>query len=410
LGWLLIAAIAGLASAACGQASDGAREIVWWTPNWSQARAQTMADAFEAANPGVSVKLEVTVADGLPTRIQTALRSGSPPDVIEGQHGWVVPYAQANLLLPLDDVIEAREDYLDESLAYDTWNGRLWAVPYRIEAHGLFYNRALFREAGLDPDQPPRTWTELVAAARTLTRTRPDGRSQYGYAITGGGEIGNTLFRTLPLMWMNGGGILSEDGTRVIVNEPASVEAITFYTDMLTRHRVSPPSTLQDDGNAIRRLFIAGSVAMYQSGQFDLAPIRQENPNLDVGVAELPGPDGRETAAVLGGWSFMVPRDAKNPDLAKTFVRFLSESANMGFYTDTFPARTSAMNLPRFDEPLLQPFKRMLQHARRVPARGDWLQIVQIYFDNVQRVLLQEASPQAAMDQAAADIRALMAR
>ena len=393
----------------CGGA-PAASEIVWWTPNWSQDRARVVADRFEAANPGLKVRLEVTVADGLPARIQTALQSGSPPDVIEGQHGWVIPYAQSNLLLPLDDVVTEREDYAPVSLDYVTWNGHLWGAPYRIEAHALFYNKGMFREAGLDPETPPRTWTELVSAAKTLTRTRKDGRRQFGYAITGGGEIGNTLFRTLPLIWMNGGNIISDDMTQAVVNQRPAVEAVTFYTDMLTRHAVSPPSTLQDDGNASRRLFIAESVAMYQSGQFDLKPIRAENPAIDLGVALLPHPEGKPIAAALGGWSFVVPKDARHPDAAKKLVAFASQADQMGYYTDTFPARTSAMALPRFSEPLLVPFREMLQYGRRVPPRKDWLQIVQIYFDGVQHILLKDLTPQAAMDRAAADIQALLNR
>jgi multiple sugar transport system substrate-binding protein len=406
----LMAAACAAGVMACSGERAADNQIVWWTPNWSEARARDVARQFEAAHPGLSVTLEVTVSDGLPTRIQTALRSGAPPDVMEAQHGWVVPYAQAGLLLPLDEAVEDRSDFVPEALEYDTWNGQLWGLPYRIETHAVLYNKGMFREAGLDPDRPPETWPELVETARILTRTRPDGRNQYGYAITGGGEVGNTLFRSLPLIWMNGGDILSEDLTHATVNGPAAVEAVTFYTDMLTRHRVSPPSTLQDDGNASRRLFIAESVAMYQSGQFDIAPIRAGNPAIDLGVMPLPHPVGREPAAVLGGWSFIVPRDARNPDAAKALVRFLGESARMGFFTDTFPARRSAMALPRFSDPILASFRQMLLYGRKVPPRPDWVQIVQIYFDHLQRVLLGDAAPQAAMDDAAAEIQALLDR
>jgi multiple sugar transport system substrate-binding protein len=399
-----------VALAIAGCARSASQEVVWWTPNWGQARATELVRRFEAANPGVRVRIEATVPDGLPTRIQTALRSGSPPDVIDAQHGWVVPYAQAGLLQPLDDALDARDDYAAGSLDYDTWDGKLWGLPYRIETHAVIFNKALFREAGLDPDRPPETWDELVTAARTLTKRRADGRMQYGYSITGGGEVGNTLFRSLPLIWMNGGDILSADLKKATVNEPAAVEAVKFYTDLFLIHHVSPPSTLQDDGLASRRLFIAESVAMYQSGQFDLEPIRRENPRIELGVMMLPHPRGKSTAAALGGWSFIVPKDAPHADAAKRLVRFLSTPENMGFFTDTFPARTSAMALPRFSDPLLDSFKRMLPYGRKVPAGRHWLQIVQIYFDHLQQILLEERTAQAAMDDAAKQIDAVLAK
>jgi multiple sugar transport system substrate-binding protein len=393
-------------AAACGgrQRSD----IVWWTPSWGEARARTLAARFEAAHPGAHVALEITVADGLPARIQTALRSGSPPDVIEAQHGWVVPYAQANLLLPMDDVLHNRADYLPAALDYLTWNKTLWGLPFRVDTHAILFNRGMFRDAGLDPERPPETWPEFAAAAERLTKTRPDGRRQYGFAITGGGEVGNTLFRSLPFLWMNGGGILGHDGRTVVVNSPESVEALTFYTDMFTRRHVSPASTIQDDGLADRRLFMAGSVAMYQSGPFDLPPIRQENPDIDLGVMMIPHPRGKTTAVVLGGWSFIVPRDATHPAEAKALVEFLSDANNMAYFTDTFPARLSSMALPRFADPLFATYKKMLPFARPVPQHRNWLQIVQVYFEHVQRVLVGDATPQMAMDDAAREIRTLV--
>ena len=385
-----------------------AGEIVWWTPNWGQARAEELIKQFEAANPGITVKAEITVSDGLANRIQVALRSGSPPDLIEGQHGWVVPFAQSGLLQPLDDVITEREDYLPAALEYDTWDGKLWGIPYRIETHAVIYNKGAFTAAGLDPENPPQTWPELVDAAKKLTGKNAEGQDQYGFAITGGGEVGNTLFRSLPFIWMNGGAIINDDMTQAVVNEPAAVEAVEFYTDMFTEHGVSPPSTLQNDGTANRRLFIAGTVAMYQSGQFDLPSIQKENPNIDLGVMPIPHPEGKETAAILGGWSFFIPKDAPNAEEAKKFLAFLIESDNMGFFTDTFPARTSAMDMPRFQDPLLDAYKEMLPHGRRVPPHKNWIQIVQAYFDNVQRVLLEEVTVQEAMDDAAEEIQTLL--
>jgi ABC-type glycerol-3-phosphate transport system substrate-binding protein len=395
---LLIALQAGVAVAG---------EIVWWTPNWGEARARELAAKFEAANPGVTIKLEITVSNGLPAKVATALRSGSPPDLVEVQHGWVPEYAQAGLVLPLDDVLKNREDYFPAALDYVTWNGKLWAVPYRIETHGVIYNKGAFKAAGLDPDKPPETWSELVAAAKKLTGKTADGKDQYGFAITGGGEFGNTVFRSLPFIWMNGGDIISDDMKTVTVNRPAAVEAVKFYTDFLT-NKLSPLSTLQNDGTANRQLFIAGTVAMYQSGQFDIASIRKENPNIDIGVMMIPHPDGKQTAAIVGGWSFVIPKDARNPDETKKFVQFLAQADNMGFFTDTFPARKSAMNLPRFQDPILANFKAMLPYGRKTPPMKNWQQITQAYFDNLQTIMLGDANPQEAMDAAAEQIQPLL--
>jgi multiple sugar transport system substrate-binding protein len=295
-----------------------------------------------------------------------------------------------------------REDYIPAALDYVTWNDQLWAIPYRIETHAVIFNKEHFREAGLDPENPPQTWDEFVAAAQALTH---DGRS--GFAITGGGEVGNTIFRSLPFMWMKGGGIISDDATQVLVNSPETVEAVTFYTDFY-KNGQSPSSTLENDGTANRRLFIAETVSMYQSGQFDVNSIRQENPNIDIGVMPIPHPEGADTAAILGGWSFVVPSAARNPDEAKTLVAFLAEADNQAALTDTFPARVSAMEAERFQDPILQVFKQMLPFGRSIPIHPNWVQMQQAYFDGIQRILLGDEDVQTAMDGAAAEIEALL--
>ena len=76
---LALAAALALSAVVCRNAPANA--LVWWTPSWGEARARSLAKTFEAAHPGVTVVVQVSVPDGLPTRIQTALRSGSPPEI-----------------------------------------------------------------------------------------------------------------------------------------------------------------------------------------------------------------------------------------------------------------------------------------------------------------------------------------
>jgi multiple sugar transport system substrate-binding protein len=147
---------------------------------------------------------------------------------------------------------------------------------------------------------------------------------------------------------------------------------------------------------------------MYQAGQFDLASINKENPKIDIGVMQMPHPNGRNTAAILGGWSFVIPKSAKNPTEAKKFIQFLNTSENQGYFTDTFPARISSMKQARFETPILAGFKAMLPYGRPAPSHKNWVQITQAYFNNVQGIMLGNEEPQEAMDNAADDIQSLL--
>ena len=379
-----------------------AGEVVWWTPNWGQARAEKLAADFQKANPDITIKLEITTSNGLPQRVLTALQSGAAPDIIEVQHGWVQGYAQSDLVQPLDDTIQDVADYNKASINYDTFDGKLYGIPYRIECVGVMYNLDDFKAAGLDPANPPQTWEQWSAAAKAMTK---DGK--FGMAITGGGEMGNTVTRALPLIWMNGGDIISADGKKAVVNSPEAVAAIKFYTDFY-KNKYSPESTLQNDGVANRQLFVTGKISMYQTGQYDIAPIKQAAPNINLGAMATPHPDGKQTAGIIGGWSYVIPKDAKNPADARKFLQFLNTSDNQGFFTDTFPARTSALNLPRFQDPMLKQFAAILPFGRPSPNNPHWVQISQALFDGIQRVLTGDQDPQTSMNQANDEIQALL--
>lgn len=379
-----------------------AGEVVWWTPNWGQARAEKAVADFEAANPGIKIRLEITTSKGLPERVATALQSGAAPDIIEVQHGWVNGYVQSGMLTSLDDIIPDKADFNQAVLNVVTFDGKAMAIPYRIECPGVLYNKADFAAAGLDPNSPPQTWDQWVAAAKALTTN-----GKYGMAITGGGEVGNTVTRSMPLVWMNGGNILSDDGKTATINSPEAVAAIKFYTDFYL-NGYSPDSTLQNDGAANRQLFIADKVSMFQSGSYDLKPIAEGNSAIEVGIMPPPHPEGKATACVLGGWSYVIPSSAKNPEDAKKFLQFMNTTEMQGFFTDTFPARVSALSVPRYDDPQLKQFVAFLGNGRPYPVNAHWVQIAQALFDGIQRILSGDQDSQAAMDQANEEIQALL--
>ena len=407
-----LAAIAALAlGGICLPLGVTAGEVTWWAPNWEQPRVDEIIKNFEAEYPDIKVNLDVTVAQGLQNRILIALQSGSPPDVIDSQNGWNIPFAAQGLLTPIDELMAEQgldwNDFLESGLTTTRYEGKVYGLPYRIESHAIIINRGMFRAAGLDPDSPPETWDEFIEAAKALTTTGPDGNPQYGFAITGGGEFGNTVYRSLPFLRMAGGGILNDKGD-VIVNTPESVAGLTFYTDFYTSLKASPPSTLENDGIANRQLFTAGAVAMYQSGQYDLGTIHTENPDLEVSSIMIPHPEGKDTTALLGGWNWIVPKDAQNKEDAATLLAYLARPDVMGVYTDTFPARESAMSQPRFADPELAAYREMLPYARAPWPVANWTQITQIYFTYVQEVLTGSMQPQEAMDAAAAEIESLV--
>ncbi|MGK6315461.1 ABC transporter substrate-binding protein [Neorhizobium sp. DT-125] len=408
--------VTGLALLLSQAAHTSAADLVWWTMNWNEQKAKDYAAEFMKENPGVNVRVEANVAGGLQSRILVALQSGSTPDLIDVQNGANVPLAETGKLEPLRDRLTTAgvkfDDILPASLDTATYNGQLYGLPFQAEAHALIYNKGAFKEAGLDPEKPPQTWAEFVDAAKKLTGKNSKGQQVYGYGVSGGGadQPGNALFRSLPFMWMNGGGILGPDNKEVIINSPASVEGVKLYVDLFTTYKVSPPSTLENDSNALRRLFQVGNVAMIPGATSDIERIRAAAPDIELGVGPLPHPEGKDPAVILGGWNFIIPKDAPNKDAAIKLAAFMSKPERQAAYTTTFPAAMSGLNDKRFADPIMDAHKEMLKYARPQPTIPQWGQIGQIYYNHLQEALLQSSTVQEAMDAAATEIKTLLSQ
>jgi ABC-type glycerol-3-phosphate transport system substrate-binding protein len=394
-------------------ASAYADEVNWWVTEPGKVKAQALAAEFQKENPGTTIKLQANPYGGLEGKVLIALKSGSPPDVIEVQTSWIPSYQATGALDAVGDVIAGSvplSDFVPATLEAASVGGKIYGLPFQAEALAMIYRKDLFREAGLDPEKPPQTWDELIEVSKKLTYTAPNGQRRYGYGIAGGGPEGqgNTLYRSLPYVWMNGGDILSPDLKKAVINSPEAVEAVKFYTDMYTTLKVAPPSTLENGGLELRRLFMAGTIAQYQGTPTELERFAQDAPNLDFGVAIMPHPKGKETSALLGGWAFLAPKAAKNKEGAIKLLKFLAKPERLADYTRTFPTTTTAMNLPRFADPRLDAFKVMLTHARSQPAIGSWIEISSAYYKSIQEILIGGASVKSALDQGASTIDAIL--
>ncbi len=164
-----------------------------------------------------------------------------------------------------------------------------------------------------------------------------------------------------------------------------------FYTDFYKKG-LSPDSTLQNDGTANRRLFIAGTASAYLGGQFDLASIRNENPNIDMGVMVIPHPDGRRLACSAAGLRH--PQGRQNPARCQEVPAVHEHCRKPGLLHRHLPGAPQGAQVAALPGSGAREFKEMLPYGRPVPARQNWVQIVQAYFDGIQRILLGDQTAQ----------------
>jgi multiple sugar transport system substrate-binding protein len=407
--WVKSVAIGALIVSGAAQAG----EVNFWVTEPGRAKAEQLIAEFQKENPGITVRLQANPYGGLEGKVMVALRSGQPPDLIEVQTSWIPSYEGTGTLDEVGPHIAAATplaDFVQATLRAASVKDKIYGLPFQAEALAMLYRRDLYKEVGLNPDKPPRTWDEMIDYAKKLTYTSASGQRRYGYGIAGGGPEGqgNTLYRSLPYIWMNGGEILSEDMKSATLDKPEAIAAVKFYTEMFTKLKVAPPSTLENGGLELRRLFMAGTIAHYQGTPTELERFAADAPTLDFGVAIMPAPQGKKTTALLGGWAFVMPKAAKNKEDTIKLLQFLSNPERIGLYTRTFPTHQKAFSLPRFADPKLDAFKEMLTNAQPQPPIAAWLEVTTAYYKGIQEILIGGASTEEAMQKATKDINAIL--
>jgi raffinose/stachyose/melibiose transport system substrate-binding protein len=149
--------------------------ISWWhidTSDDMQAEWQGVADAYMAANPNVEIEITVLENQAFKDRLVTVMQAGDPPDIFRSWGGGVLwEYADAGLTRNIAPELEGEwKDSFSAQSALELYgqNGEYYGVPYTWGAVGIFYNKDLFTQAGLDPENPPTTWTEFLDAVKAL--------------------------------------------------------------------------------------------------------------------------------------------------------------------------------------------------------------------------------------------------
>lgn len=282
-------------------------------------------------------------------RMQTAIVGDDLPDVAQvGQRYGIPQMVDAGIVIPVDEYL-GEEDVADiHSGLWSryTYRGERWAIPFESSTPGLWFNATLMAEAGLDPENPPQTWDELVSAAQAMTvDTDGDGQiDQWGF-----GTCADAPWYQRPMVLQAGGTLVAEDGS-VSVNSPEAVEMLTFFSNAVHTNKISPPlgqQTAREDFSAGNYGMLFCSTASRLSFQEDVGD------SFELGVAFLPMND--ERAVGVGGNSLIAVRsgDEEREEAAKVFVQWLTDTdqaVDISLNSGYVPIRQSAIEDARIVE------------------------------------------------------------
>ncbi len=323
LGVLLLGVTAVVATTAgCDGAasSDANAKVTLSYAVWDKNQVpvmQQLASTFTQAHPNITVNVQLTPWDDYWTKLKAAVTGGAAPDVFWMNGPNFQLYATNGVLRPIDTQVAADKvdlgTYPKALVDLYTVGGKHYGLPKDFDTVGLWYNKALFDAGKVSYPDGSWTWADFRSAAAKLT---DKGKGQYAVAanLTSAQEYYyNTIYQA-------GGYVISPNGKTSGYADPATIDGVRFWTDLI-KNGQSPDLKTMTDTTPIN-LFESGKTAMYWGGSWDVAEFSTNDYTKDkVDVAPLP--TGQKKATIIHGLANVISAKTSHPAQAWEFVKFL---------------------------------------------------------------------------------------
>ncbi|TVR91994.1 MAG: extracellular solute-binding protein [Trueperaceae bacterium] len=357
-----------------------------------------LIEQFNAENPDVIVVQETFPYDAYEQRVAAATAAGQGPDVVQLFYGWVGSWQRAGYIepLPQEHIDHAWiEEYFIPMVESVKVGGEYYGLPTAVRSLALFYNKDLFRAAGLDPDAPPQTWDEFVAAGKALTVQRGPLFTQIGY---GPGGQDHHLIRTV-LMNQLGTPPYSADNREVLYGNEIGEQALRIWTDWQLVDEIGVFEFIPGSGGYRDGFINQENIAMIVDGSFAIGQVRN-NAQFDWGVTELPTFDNGVQSNFGSFWmNAVTPRAYRDPavlEASARFITFVTSEEAMQLWLEVvgeLPAARSLVGDPALvSDPVNGPFIAGLAYAEATQFVDEAAQR-QVMIDAFNRVLLEGMDP-----------------
>ncbi|SIR73268.1 ABC transporter substrate-binding protein [Micromonospora avicenniae] len=301
---------------------DDGSELTMWTRAPLEKQAKLLVEAYNSSHQN-KVKLTVVPNDDYVAKVGAAAGADGLPDLFAADIVYVPNWVNQGLFQDISANINGLgfKDSINKGhLSAGTVDGKAHVLPFVLDLSMLFWNKQLFKEAGLDPEKAPASLEEYAAAAKAVQGLKKEG--VYGTA-TGLNCGGCLVFTWFPSIWADGGQVLSEDGTESKLADPIAQQVYRTWNDLWKSGAVLPASE-GETGPTWTAAFTEGKVGLmlYPATLLSSTPF-------DVGVAGIPGPKGGASTFV-GGDGIGVSKDSKKAAQAWNFLNWMmSEQAQV---------------------------------------------------------------------------------
>ncbi|WEB38949.1 sugar ABC transporter substrate-binding protein [Streptomyces yunnanensis] len=362
---------------------------------------------FEKKYPGTKVKWIDQPAEGYPQKLSADAAAGTLPDVVNVSPDLAYPLAKAGLALDIGTAAGTyRGEYLDGAWRSQEMPGLsgVYAFPWYLNTGPMFYNKDLFRKAGLDPAKPPTTYDRLFADALTMAR-----KSDRRIAMLAGAPSIEDFGRY-------GVRLMDARGTEFTFNEPKGVELLTRYRQLYAAGALDAQA-LTAVAESAGRKFQQQSVAMNPGSALDLENFQRDAPDLykNIGITDAVNNTGKANMYVQG---LMVSADSKAKPAAVAFAHFVTDRRHQMAFAEqvaVFPSTKGSLDDPYFtQEDGTDATRVRVAAAKSLKTAVNYTPVVlsdqmkTVLRNAVARALQGKQSPKEALDSAVAECNRLL--
>lgn len=407
-------------AAAGSEPSKEPVKVVWW--HSMSGELGTVADKlisdFNAAHEDIQVEgvFQGTYDESL-NKLKASLGSNSGPTMIQVYEIGSRFMMDTKAIRPVQDFMDAEQydiSTLEPNIKnYYTFDDKLYSMPFNSSNPILYYNKDAFKAAGLDPENPPKTYEEVAEAAKALTKGNQAGAS---FAIYG--WFMEQFLANQGVELLNNGNGRTSPATASQVNSPAGVKTLEWWKQMVDDKVLLNLGRKTDD---TKKAFAAGQIAMTLDSTASLRGIvSAAEGKFEVGTGFLPKPaDGGDGGVIIGGASLwlMNNKSEEEQQAAWEFMKYLAEPQTQAYWhvnTGYFPVTTKAYeeelvkeNLekyPQFQTAVDQLHQTTANLATQGAVMGVFPEARQLTETAIEEVLNGQKTPQEALDKAASEI------
>jgi multiple sugar transport system substrate-binding protein len=398
---LLGSALAGLTLAST-RAQVTVEVIHYFTVESQHEALNQMQKEFEAANPDIKLKFTYVPFGELVSRTLQMAAVRKPPGISAIDNPDVLRVAKAGILKDISaDVAKMKvwEDIYAGPKAAVSDGGKVFGMPIGSNSLALYYNKKMLTDAGVTA--PPKTWAELTETATKTTKS-----PVYGIAFSAINDEQAT-WQWEPFLWSNGGSLTD-------LGSEKAKEALQLWVDWVKKGVASKEVVNWNQEN-VPSQFIGGRAATMVMGPWQLSNVRKSG--VDFGIVTIPVPkEGEKPVVPLGGEVWCVLKgDSKVEEAAMKFVAFTQEPERLRKICDTFNYISSIKSVAKQQGEAnaeLLPFVDQMETARARSQDGGakYPEISLATRTAIQKALTGQASAEAALKEAAAKIKEVLAK